>query len=317
MYTRKTKGALVTTPVPLELGPSTYYSNLIDVSNKGIELSIGGDIIKTEDFLWSANVNWSVNRNKLDKLYGSNINPFQLDYFVEGKPIGIIKGYKVVKIFQDQSEVDDLNAASPGGFYDQMSTSVGDYMYEDINGDGQITSDDRTVIGDIEPDFFGGISNTFQYKSFTLTAMFQYSVGADAVWQSIPQGTFNALGENKYKEYALNTWTPDNRDARYARALYFDPSSSGRVSDKYLYDTSYLRLKSLQLSYNFDEKMMNSIGISSARLILTGANLWTWTKWPGLDPETLSERGGIIDQVNNEDPYPLARSFSLGVQIQF
>ena len=317
VYNRKTAGALANTPLPLELGPNVYFSNFVDVSNKGVEVSLGGDIVRNDNFTWSTNINWSLNRNKLDKLNGANINSFLLDYFIEGEPVGTIKGYKVVKIFQDQSEVDALNAASPDGFYDQFSTSVGDYMYEDLNGDGQITSEDRTIIGDIQPDFFGGISNTFTYKNFSLSALMQYSVGGERTWSNIPFGAFNQLGENKYSEYALNTWTPENPDARYARALYFDPSASSRTSDRYLYDTSYLRLKSLQLSYNFDSTLTRNLGINSAKFILTGTNLLTWTKWPGMDPETFSERGGITDQVDNEDPYPLAKSFSLGVQIQF
>ncbi|MBA6152052.1 TonB-dependent receptor [Gelidibacter maritimus] len=317
VYSRKTKGGLVNTPIPYELGADTYFANFVDVSNKGIELSLGGDILKNDDFLWSANVNFSINRNNLDKLNGANINPFQLDYFVEGEPVGTIKGYKVVKIFQSQDEVDALNAASPDGTYDQFATGAGDYMYEDINGDGKITADDRAIIGDIEPDFFGGISNTFRYKSFSLTALFQYSVGAESLWSPIPFGTFNQLGENKYSEYALNTWTPENPDARFARAVYFDPGASGRTSDRYLYDTSYLRLKSLQFVYDFNPQLLKNIGVSNAKLMLTGSNLITWTKWPGMDPETFSERGGIIDQVNNEDPYPLSKSFSLGLQVQF
>jgi len=84
-----------------------------------------------------------------------------------------------------------------------------------------------------------------------------------------------------------------------------------------LYDTSYLRLKNLQFLYNFDTLLVKKLGISSARLMLTGTNLLTFTKWPGMDPETFSERGGIVDQVNNEDPYPLSKSVSFGVQIQF
>lgn len=316
-YTRKTKDALVRTPFPLELGPSTYYSNFLDISNKGIEVSLGGDIIKTDNFTWTTNVNWAFNRNKLDKLKGATIDPYLLDYYIEGEPVGTIKGYKVVKIFQDQAEIDALNAASPNGFYDRFSTGVGDYMYEDINGDGEITEDDRTVIGSIEPDYFGGISNTFRYKAFSLSALFQYSVGAETIWDGIAFGVSNPLGENKYSEYGLNTWSPENPDARYARALYFDPSANGRRSDRYLFDTSYLRLKSLQLAYAFDSRLMENLGLESAKLMLTASNLVTWTNWPGLDPEALSERGSLIDQTAAEDPYPLAKSFSLGIQLQF
>ena len=316
-YTRKTTGALAKTPLPLELGPAIYYSNFIDISNKGVEVSIGGDIIRTDDFTWSTNVNWAFNRNKLDKLNGATIDPFLLDYFVEGQPVGTIKGYKVVKIFQDEDEIAALNAGSPTGLYDQYSTSVGDFMYEDVNGDGVINSDDRTIIGNIEPDYFGGISNTFTYKAFSLSALFQYSVGAEALWDPIALGTYNNLGENKYSEYALNTWTPENPNARYARALYMDPSNSGRISDRYLFDTSYLRLKSLQLSYDLDSYLLERVGLDSARLMLTASNLITWTKWPGIDPESLSERGSITDQVSAEDPYPLSKSFSVGLQFQF
>jgi TonB-linked SusC/RagA family outer membrane protein len=316
-YSRKTTGALVQTPISLELGPKSYFSNFMDVTNKGIEVSIGGDIIRGEDFVWSTNVNWSFNRNKLVKLNGASINPFQLDYYIEGQPVGTIKGYQVTKIFQNQDEIDALNAASPTGLYDKASTSVGDFMMADLNGDGLITADDKAVIGNIQPKYFGGISNTIAYKNFSLSALFQYSVGAQSIWNAIPMGTFNNLGENKYSEYALNTWTPENPSARYARALYTDPSASGRISDRYIYDTSYLRLKSMQFTYNFEQKLMNKMGIDKASFTLTGTNLLTWTKWPGIDPETFSERGTITDQINNEDPYPLAKSFSLGIQVQF
>ncbi|TYC12069.1 TonB-dependent receptor [Bizionia gelidisalsuginis] len=317
VYNRKTEGALVNTPIPYELGGLRYTSNFIDIENKGVEVSLGGDIVRNDNFTWSANVNWSLNRNKLVKLQGSNINQFLLDYFIEGEPVGTIKGYKVVKIFQSQDEVDALNAASPEGLYDQMSTSAGDYMYEDLNGDGEISIEDRTVIGTIQPDFFGGISNTFTYKNFSMTALMQYSVGGERTWDNIPFGSLNLLGENKYSEYGLNTWTPDNPEARYARALYFDPSQSSRTSDKYLYDTSYLRLKSVQLRYAFDKTVLNKLGFDHASIVLSATNLFTWTKWPGMDPETFSERSDIASQTNSEDPYPLSKSFSLGVQLQF
>lgn len=121
-------------------------------------------------------------------------------------------------------------------------------------------------------------------------AIFQYSVGAEALWDGIPKGVFNTLGENKYTEYALNTWPPENPDTRFAQAVYFDPSNNSRTSDRYLYETSYLRFKSLQLSYTFDHDVLKSLGVDRASLTLSGNNLATWTKWPGVDPETFSER---------------------------
>lgn len=317
VYNRKTYGALTAMPIPLELGPATYFANFIDVANKGLELSIGGTIIQTEDFSWNANVNWSLNRNKLMNLRGANINEHQLDYFVEGKPVGTIKGYRVKRIIQTQEEIDALNASSPTGVYDKDATGVGDFLYEDINGDGRITAEDRTVIGDIQPDFFGGFSTSFSYKNFDLAAFFQYSVGAEALWNGIPNSVFNILGSNKYTEYGLNTWTPENTDAKYAKAVYFDPAGNERISDRYLYDSSYLRFKSLQISYTLDADLVTKVGLDYVRFTLSGNNLITWTKWPGLDPEVFSERNSITSQTSNEDPYPLSKSFSVGVQVQF
>lgn len=316
-YTRKTTDALVLTPIPLELGPRSYYSNFIDVSNKGLEVSLGGELLRTEDFTWNMSVNWALNRNKLDKLRGAAIGDFLLDNFIEGQPVGTIKGYKGAGIFQTQQEVNAANAGSPSGAYDQISTGVGDFNFVDVNGDGEISVEDRTIIGDVQPDYFGGISTAFTYKSFGLSALFQYSVGAETIWGPVSQQTYNLLGSNKYSEYALNTWTPENPNARYARALYLDPSQSSRASDSYLFDTSYLRLKSLQLTYNLDPQLLENMGIASARLLLTASNLATWTSWPGIDPETLSENATLTGQVSAEDPYPIAKSFSLGVQVQF
>lgn len=316
-YTRKTTGALAPTPIPFELGPLTYFSNLMDVSNRGIEVNIGGDIIRSEDFMWSMNVNWAMNKNKLDRLNGANINQFNLDYYVEGQPIRTIKGYQVEKIFQDQAEIDQLNADSPSGYYSSPYLGVGDYKFKDINGDGEINAEDRTVIGSIQPKFFGGFSNTFTYKNLSLSAFFQYSVGAKSVWDAIPTGVYNNLGQNKLAEYGLNTWTPENTDARYAKAVYTDPALNGRISDRYLFDTSYLRLKNIQLNYTFDKAIVEKSMLSRATVFVAASNIVTWTKWPGIDPEIFSERGGVTDQVQNEDPYPLAKSFSFGVQLQF
>ena len=317
IYDRLTTEALAPTPIPYELGPLLYFSNLMDVSNKGIEINLGGDLVRTEDFNWNVNINWASNKNKLEKLNGANINQFNLDYYVEGQPIGTIKGYRVEKIFQDQTEIDDLNANSPNGFYSSQYAGVGDYKFVDTNGDGEITTADRQIIGNVQPDFFGGFSNTFTYKNISLAAFFQFSVGAEAIWDAVPSGVYNSLGQNKLAEYGLNTWTAENPNAKYAKAVYTDPAGNSRISDKYLFDTSYLRLKNIQLTYNFDKNLIERLQLSRASIFVAASNMLTFTKYPGLDPETFSDSGGITGQANNLDPYPLAKSVSVGVQLQF
>lgn len=317
IYKRETEGALAPTPIPYELGPNTYVSNLMDVSNEGMEISLGGDIIKTNDFTWSLDANWAYNRNVLEKLNGANINQYNLDYYIEGEPVGTIKGYEVVKIIETQEEVDELNANSPSGFYDRASLGAGDYMFKDTNGDGQITTEDRVKIGSIEPGFFGGFNTKVRFKNISLSSYFQYSVGAESVWSAITNQPSNYLGPNKLSEYALNTWSPGNTDARFAKAIYTDPSRNARLNDRYVYDSSYLRLKYLQLAYNFDQTFLDALNVQKLSIFISGSNLFTLTDWPGVDPESFSERGTITDGANNEDPYPLAKSYSLGVQLQF
>ncbi|TRZ41977.1 SusC/RagA family TonB-linked outer membrane protein [Robertkochia solimangrovi] len=319
-YRRQTTGALAPAPIPLELGPTSYYANLMDVSNEGVEVSLSADLIRSKNFQWNFSVNWSLNRNKLEKLNGANIDELSQDLYEVGSPVGIIKGYEVVKILQTQAEVGALNDGAPDGTYDRQSLGVGDYMFRDLNGDGQITSDDRKVLGSIQPDFFGGFSNSISYKNLSLSAMFQYSVGADATWDMINFQVFNYLGPNYLREYALNTWSPENPDARYAKPVHNDPSANWRTSDRYIYETSYLRMKNIQLTYQFQkEGFLDKIGIDQAALFVSGTNLWTWTKWPGSDPETYGESGipSITSASRNSDPYPLAKSLSLGINVQF
>lgn len=317
IYDRLTTGALALTPIPLELGGLDFYSNLMDVSNKGVEINLGGDLVRNENFTWNVNLNWASNKNELKELYGANINQFSLDYYVQGQPVGTIKGYRVEKIFQDQTEIDDLNAASPNGFYSSQYTGVGDYKFVDTNGDGEITTLDRQIIGNIQPDFFGGFSNTFTYKNLSLAAFFQFSVGSETIWDAIPSGVYNSLGANKLAEYGLNTWTPENTGATYAKAVYTDPAGNSRISDKYLFDTSYLRLKNIQLTYNFEKNLIEKLSLSRASVFIAASNMLTFTKYPGLDPETFGDSSGITGQTNNLDPYPLAKSVSVGVQLQF
>lgn len=318
-YNRSTTGALAQTPVPLELGPSQYYSNLMDVSNKGIEISLGADIIKTQDFLWNFNINWSLNRNILEKLNSATISSNIADNYTVGKPVGTLTGYKVVKIIQTQEELNKLNAGAPDGVYSRASLSVGDYMFEDINGDGKITSLDRTVIGTMQPDYFGGFSNVLTYKGLSLSSLFQYSVGAQAYWDMLLFQGGNYLGQNVVAEYGNNTWSPTNTDARFAKPTYQDPSGNSRSSDRQMYSTSYLRLKSIQLTYQLPKQIIDNLHLSSGNVFVSGTNLWTLTKWPGSDPESYGESGlpSITGRTRNNDPYPLAKAISVGFNLQF
>ena len=318
-YYRFTDGALCPSPFPSESGASSYYSNLIDLSNKGLEVEIGGDIIRSKEVTWTSKFNISFNRNKIEKLNGATLWPGDVDSFIEGYPSGSMKGYVVEKIFQDQKEVDALNAnAVKKGYpyYQASGTSVGDYKFKDLNHDGRINSDDREVIATSEPKFFGGFFNSVSYKNFNLSFVFQFSQGAKAELGTLREDMGGTIGKSIYRETFRNTWTPEHTDAKYARLVSTDPNYNSRTSDKYVFETSYLRLKNIGLSYSVPQNLLRQFNIQSVVLFANASNIWTLTKWPGLDPEMTSNIT-LSRYTQNNDMYPLSKNFTVGVKIEF
>ncbi|UIR55680.1 SusC/RagA family TonB-linked outer membrane protein [Sphingobacterium sp. SRCM116780] len=321
-YNRETKGALAPTPFPLELGPEVFTSNLVNMSNKGLELELGVDILRNKQgFNWSVAANWSFNRSKIKSLNGAVIPSYQLDSYIVGEPVGTIKGYKVAGIFQNQAEVDALNAAAAtkygaGTYYERKGTSVGDYKTIDVDGDGRITDADRAVIGSIEPDFFGGLTNTFAYKGFELTAFCQFVSGVEADWRNARMNGRSYPAKNNLVMYADNTWTPENPNAEFARVVYTDPGNNRKVTDRNIYDASYFKLKNLYMRYTFPTTISKKLMVSNLALFTSMSNVFTITKWPGTDPETVSGVN-IPLRGTNTDPYPLTRNISFGLSVNF
>src|SRR5574344_100728 len=317
-YYRNTDGALAPAPHTLESGLTTYYDNLLDMSNKGLEIELGGDIIRNNNFTWTSVFNLALNRNKIKKLNGASITSMMQDAYVEGMPAGTLKGYVVEKIFQNQGEIDVLNKkAVEAGFYDyQSDVSVGDYMFKDLNGDGTINSKDRTVIANPEPKFFGGWSNNLRYKNLGLSFLFQYSVGGEALYNELITDATGQMSAGVSREMFNNTWTPENTTAKYAKLVsYAYNSMNWTKNDRFVFKTSYLRLKNLTLSYNLPQSFMKRFSISSAQVFVTGSNLFTISKWPGLDPELLGSSVTLMSV--GYDSYPLSRTYTFGIKLIF
>ena len=320
VYYRNTPNSIAATPIPIELGPRNFSSNLVNMNNKGLELELGADILRpAEGFKWSVSLNWSLNRNRIKSLNNAVISPYYQDAFIVGQPLGTLKGYKTAGIFQTQAEVDALNAAAvakygAGSYYDLRGTAPGDIKLVDVNGDGKITVDDRIVLGNIEPDYFGGFGNTFSYKGFELTAFFQFVKGIEATWQNAIPNT-NPL-DNNLAMFAGNTWTEQNKGARYPRVVYGNPGQNARTNDQLVYDASYLRLKTLYLNYTFGKKVTERLRLANLSVFVSAANLFTISNWPGTDPGGFFG-GSVTDRRQNVDPYPIAKSMSLGLNVQF
>lgn len=317
-YYRYTDGALAPAPHMLESGMSLYYDNVIDVSNRGVEISLGGDIVRTRDFSLSSTVNLSLNRNRVESLNSAQLDDSYQDLIVVGQPTGVVKGYVVDHIAQDISEVQELDAkaqAAGYAYYQGGQLGVGDYIMKDTNDDGRITSDDRVVIASPEPKFFGGWNTRFRWKNLTLSVLFQYSVGSQAVYSAVANDIASPFQESISREVYGNTWTPERTDARYPRlgALLYNYNSV--VNDRFVFDASYFRLKNLTLGYALPEKWAAAIHSTGLSVFFTATNLFTVTRWPGIDPETIGSM--VVDMGINDDPYPLARSFTFGVNLKF
>lgn len=319
IYHRKTDGALAPAPIALEFGIGTFYSNILDLTNNGFEFSIGGDVVRTKDFTYNTMLSISSNRNKITKLNGSTLDMMHQDLYMEGHAMGTVKGYKVAGIYQSQDQISKLNeqAMAKGyGFY-QDGAAVGDYMFVDTNGDGYISEADRTAIANPEPKVFGGWSNTLSYKNFTLSMLFQYQLGGDAYYSTMQESASGAIGMSILREMYGNTWTPDRTDAKYAKLMWMPSAyTNTQANDRYVYSNSYFRLRNITLSYTFEPAWLERLHVSGASVFFTATNLFTITDWPGLDPD-MAATNAFTKTTETKDVYPMSRSFSFGLKLQF
>lgn len=319
IYHRKTDGALAPAPIALEFGIGTYYSNILDLTNNGFEFSIGGDVVRTKDFTYNTMLSISSNRNKITKLNGSTLDMMHQDLYMEGHAMGTVKGYKVAGIYQSQDQISKLNEQAMAKGYDfyQDGAAVGDYMFADTNGDGYISEADRTAIANPEPKVFGGWSNTLSYKNFTLSMLFQYQLGGDAYYSTMQESASGAIGMSILREMYGNTWTPERTDAKYAKLMWMPSAyTNTQANDRYVYSNSYFRLRNITLSYTFEPAWLERLHVSGASVFFTATNLFTITDWPGLDPD-MAATNAFTKTTETKDVYPMSRSFSFGLKLQF
>ncbi|MEO1011547.1 MAG: TonB-dependent receptor [Bacteroidota bacterium] len=308
-YSKTTEDLLSIVPVPSSLGFTAVTQNIGEIENKGVEFTLGADIL-TGAFKWDIQANLAANRPNVNSLAnGSDVfgtvlsNPLQTSINIvrEGEPVGVFFG-----------------------FLEDGLDENGQIVYQDLSGpdgvpDGEITLDDKTIIGDPNPDFIYGLNSNFSYKGFDLNLFVQGVQGVDIFNFNASQhaNSFN-FGGNQIDDI-LNRWTPanPNPNAPYPQVSV---NTNFRESDRFVEDGSFLRLKNIRLAYNIPVQDLN-IGLSNAQIYVSGQNLITITDYSWFDPE-ISTRGGqsgraSFSQGIDQFGYPIAKTYTLGFRLGF
>jgi TonB-linked SusC/RagA family outer membrane protein len=324
VYYRKTTNLLANLPLAGSAGFTGYQTNAGTMENKGLELDLHTVNIKSKDFNWTSSLNISFNKNKILSLANNNA-PYAAgfaSYVQVGEAVGSFRGYHVDGIFQNQAEIDALNAAaktktgSTTALYQVAATAPGDIRFADLNGDGVITGADQKILGSAQPKFVGGFTNTLSYKMFDLSFFWQFSYG-----NKIYNNTrVFAEGMNTiYGQFAtvLDRWTPTNTETDVPRAVYGDPNSNTRASDRFVENGSYLRLKNVNLGFNLPNSVAAKIHMRKLRVFAAAQNLVTFTKYKGFDPEVSTFNSDPLSQGTDFLSAPQAKSLTLGVNLGF
>ncbi|MCC8071714.1 MAG: TonB-dependent receptor [Bacteroidales bacterium] len=298
IYYKKTTDMLMTVSLPSgAAAASSIQRNEGEMVNKGLEFSITSYQFEGA-FSWSTSYNMSFNRNKLTKL------DLQKVYYA---------GY--TNDYVNENPVRNEPGRPLGGFYGYISDGVdpetGELMYRDINGDGRISSSDRTYIGDPNPDFTFGMTNNLSWKGFNLSIFLQGSYGNDIlnVGRMETEGMYD--GKNQSTR-VLQRWRIPGQITDVPKAGF-----DMKTSTYFVEDGSYLRLKDISLSYDFKGRWMQRAGISRIQPYFTATNLWTWTKYKGYDPEVNQYGDSGTVQGIDYGTYPQCKSFIFGVNIEF
>lgn len=312
-YYKKTTDLLLYVPFPLYTGYASVLENVGSVENKGYEISINADIIRSRDLVWHANLVFAKNENKILSL-GAGTSQFfptapvgqQSPVIVQvGQPLGTFWGYSTDGLLT----ADDIAKGVP--LLTGVPQKLGDRRYVALDNHTSVTSSDKHNLGSSQPKFTYGFSSTLNYKGFDLSFLLQGSYGNKLFNQyeqllEKPTLALNAAGS------LTDRWTPDNLGGTIPRATN---SPVPQVIDRYVEDASYLRLKNLTLGYNLPRDLISKIHVKQFRIYVGAQNLFTITSYTGYDPEANYFDGDNTKQGIDFGVYPAVRTYLIGVNL--
>lgn len=336
IYRKKTTNLLLNTEIPASYGFTTIFENIGSVRNQGLEISLNTVNIKTKNFSWRSSFNIAFNENKVLSLaqnqqsitdlyapFDNTISTVPAFIAIVGQPLGLMYGpvwdgvYQYSDFSKSASGAYILNSNVPSNGNPRSVIQPGDIKYKSLTGDSVVNSADFTVIGHGLPIHTGGFSNDFTYKSFDLNVFFQWSYGGDILNANrlVFEGNFNAkTGLNQFVDY-VNRWTPDNPSNTLFRTGGQGPNAN-LFSSRVIEDGSYLRLKTVSLGYNIPTDLIHKWNIQNLRIYISSQNVYTWTKYSGMDPE-VSIYNNVLTPDVDFSAYPRARTITFGINASF
>lgn len=311
-FVKKTNGMILAMPIPSYVGENKPLGNVGDMKNSGFEFELGYKF-KVADANFAIKGNASYLKNELKNL--GNDTGF-LNYGISqfsdggtraenGQPFPFFYGYKTAGVFQNMADV-NAYVNKDGGLI-MPDATPGDLRFVDVNGDGKITSDDRTNIGNGTPKWTFGLNMNADWKGFDFTAFFQGVAGVDVFDATYRQD----IASGNYPTWMLSRWTGEGTSNKVPILKQGD-SKNWVVSDLYVFDGSYLRLKNITLGYTLPRALTRKYSVDRLRLYVMAENLFTWTKYHGFDPEIGS---GSTSLGVDYGVYPQARTFTFGINL--
>ncbi len=315
-YHKITDDALLSISPAPSTGYSTYTANIAKIKNIGVEFELYADFIRTKDWKWSGAFNISHNSSKVLKLQGDNFssdterNELNLGTTIyrEGESLGLLCGYKAVGLIKTQEQLDDY----------KERFSYWPYLFPDLGiGSVELALDDtgfyyQDVIGNCAPDFYGGFTNTLQYKNWSLLATFTFSYGNELIYQKdVTDMNFDSYANRGVR--VLGGSTADNLTSRPV-VLY---NSINFLTNLNVYDASYLKLQSLSLSYTLPDRYVKKLHINNLSIYGTATNLFTLTSYPGPDPAVSDDPYSVAGGGRDVTSYPTVRSYTIGIRFGF
>ena len=307
-YLKNTGNLLYNMPMHATSGQTSMLANIGSMRNYGVEFTLNthADLGPVH---WSSSFNIAHNKNKLTKLLNDDIVAIGSNHALKvGEEVGSFYLLRFDGIYQYDGEV-------PTPLYNE-GVRAGDIKYFDKDGNGLINDDDRVMTGSPNPDFSGGWNNSFEWNGLNLSIFFTYSYGADvyAQWMTGPTRMGNYQG--LMQEWCDNRWTGPGSTNAYPRAIYSYHGNNSKASTYYLQDASFIKLKSVMLSYNLPQKWTDAMKMKAARVFIQGENLALFSKYRGWDPEISTSLDPSLIGIDNYG-VPSPRIYKLGVNVTF